>query len=176
MNYFNLASYWLYVLFAEQTPPSPQSVAENIEDAMFDATFDASSQSDERLSSFSSSSRSQLFDQGRDSSPIEPTGRAYYNPKDEDFLLLEDLPGSGLLRGKAQESIRVINGEEIVVIEDFLRGKTYRIALVYDTRFIFLPEVVIRKSLDYVNSIAAYFLIYCETQDRVDIDMNHFCL
>lgn len=89
---------------------------------MFDATFDVSPQSD-GFSSSNSSSRSQLFDDGKAPSPVEPTGpRVYYNPKDEDFLLLEDLPGSGLLQDKAQQSIRIINGDEIVLIEDFLRG------------------------------------------------------
>ncbi|OQR77918.1 autophagy-related protein 2B-like [Tropilaelaps mercedesae] len=104
-----------------QTPPSSTSVAEGIEDAMSDPTFDARSRSDERLSSFSSSSRSPSFDCGRESFLGETPGRVYYYPKDEDFLLLEDLPGSGLLRDKAKESVRVINSEEIVLIEDFLK-------------------------------------------------------
>lgn len=82
---------------------------------------DDRSHSDERLSQFSSSSRSPSFDHGTDSSPADKT--VFYSAsQDNEFLILEDLPGSGHLRDKTQESIRVINGDEIVLIDNYLKG------------------------------------------------------
>lgn len=135
---------------------------------MTDATVKASPQWDEKLSSSSSSSKSQLFD--RTPSPVEATCRAFYNPKDEDFLLLEDLPGSGLLRDKAQESIRVINGEEIVLIEDFLRG---RISIAFSLLiFIFFFHFAVRFQCQRQRTFSIiisfqWSLIFCDVKKKI---------
>ncbi|XP_028968074.1 autophagy-related protein 2 homolog B [Galendromus occidentalis] len=113
----------------EFPPASPldQALSEepslNMNEMMEDAMCESFS---ERAVDSHSSSRSLYVEQGREPSPPEGP-KVYYNPKDDDFLLLEDLPGSGLLKQKGQDDVRVLNGEDIVMIDDFLKiptGKT----------------------------------------------------
>lgn len=88
------------------------------------------------------STTSFCVDQACDISPPEGP-KVFYNPKDDDFLLLEDLPGSGLRKNKDQDDVRVLNGENIVMIDDFLKSESQfrEIHAFYNTNNRWLPGI-----------------------------------